>query len=132
MAGRTHACLVKPHALPVDWLLDNPIPDASSFLAASLWHEAGRFRDSLKHTFKYEYWLRLRFIANVGPRIANECFASELANEAPADVEMALARELKRIRREYRGFLPWPARLSMLNATRLRQAQKLRSDAREL
>src|SRR4051794_2646456 len=60
---------VKPTSEPSDWLVKNPIPQQSSFWSASLWKQLGPFREDLHFSFDYEYWLRIKFKAGVGPHV---------------------------------------------------------------
>ena len=66
---------VQQAADPSDWLIKNPIPQQSTFWAASLWKELGPMREDLHYSFDYEYWLRIRFVANVPPHIVHQCMA---------------------------------------------------------
>jgi glycosyltransferase involved in cell wall biosynthesis len=98
---------IQQHSEPSDWLIKNPIPQQSSFWAASLWKQLGGFREQLHYSFDYEFWLRLRFKANVGPRVVHQCLAifrlhgasKTMSGETPFEHDDTL------LVREYSAFL---------------------------
>lgn len=61
---------------PADWFVRNPVPQQASFWAADFWKTLGPFREDLRYTFDYEYWLRLRIRAGVEPAIVHRCLGS--------------------------------------------------------
>ena len=127
----TH-CHIKPHALPRDWFVENPIPDGASIITKRLWTTAGRFDERLPHAFKYEYWMRLRFGEDVGPRVISGCLSTILLEPqllAVDDAEKLVRRDNKKVRKQYLQHLPLRGRLSVLNATRRRQARLLQEKA---
>lgn len=129
---RVTPCRIRPHALPRDWFVENPIPDDASIITTRLWNTAGRFEERLPHAFKYEYWMRLRFGENVGPRVISSCLSTILLEPQRLqtdEVEKHVRRDNKRVRKQYLQHLPLRGRLSVLNATRLRQARLLRDKA---
>src|SRR4051812_19497416 len=97
----------KQHTEPSDWLVTNPIPQQSSFWSAQLWKQLGAFREELHYSFDYEYWLRIRFKADVKPWTVNRCLAifrlhgasKTMSGATPFDPEDA------RLRREYGVYL---------------------------
>jgi glycosyltransferase involved in cell wall biosynthesis len=99
---------VQPHSEASDWLIKNPIPQQSSFWAASLWKKLGPFREDLHFSFDYEYWLRLKFKADVGPHVVHQCLAifrlheasKTMSSESPFDSDDTGLRE------EYMRYLP--------------------------
>src|SRR5438045_9580688 len=64
---------IRPTSEPSDWLVKNPIPQQSAFWTAQMWKQLGPFREGLHFSFDYEYWLRIKFKACVGPHIVNKC-----------------------------------------------------------
>jgi glycosyltransferase involved in cell wall biosynthesis len=103
---------VMPHNEPSDWLIKNPIPQQSTFWAASLWKKLGPFREDLHYSFDYEYWLRLRFKENVGPHVVQQCLAVFRLHEASKTMssETAFDADDRALRREYMPYLPWSER----------------------
>src|SRR4051812_33879837 len=102
----------KQHADPGDWLATNPIPQQSSFWAAPLWKQIGPFREELHYSFDYEYWLRLRFKADVRPWTVNQCLAVFRLHGASKTMSGATPfdPEDERLRREYGKYLTWSER----------------------
>ena len=98
---------VQQHSEPSDWLIKNPIPQQSTFWAASLWKQLGGFREELHYSFDYEYWLRLRFKGNVGPRVVHQCLAVFRLHEASKTMsgESPFAKDDTLLLNEYGSFL---------------------------
>jgi glycosyltransferase involved in cell wall biosynthesis len=59
----------------VPWFTGNPIPQQSSFWAASVWKQIGPLNEKMHYAFDYEYWMRIRFDAGVQPTIVRKCLA---------------------------------------------------------
>jgi glycosyltransferase involved in cell wall biosynthesis len=118
----------KTHADPGDWLATNPIPQQSSFWAANLWKQIGPFREDLHYSFDYEYWLRLRFKADVRPWTVNQCLA--VFRLHPASKTMSGATpfdpEDERLRREYGKYLTWSERRWVSATVRRQRARNNR------
>src|SRR5688572_11283137 len=66
---------VQQHSEPSDWLIKNPIPQQSSFWAASLWKRLGAFREEMHYSFDAESWLRLRSKGAVRPHVVHQSLA---------------------------------------------------------
>ncbi|MEO6436358.1 MAG: glycosyltransferase family 2 protein [Tepidisphaeraceae bacterium] len=103
---------VQPHTEPGDWLIKNPIPQQSSFWAASLWAQYGAFREDMHYSFDYEYWLRLKFRAGVSPHVVQQCLAIFRLHEASKTMssDTAFDPDDAALRREYMPCLPWTER----------------------
>ena len=116
---------VQRHADPSDWLIKNPIPQQSSFWAASLWKQLGPFREDLHYSFDYEYWLRIRFKGDVGPHVVHQCLAVFRLHEASKTMssETAFEPDDALLRREYMPYLPWTERRIVHSARRRMQAR---------
>jgi glycosyltransferase involved in cell wall biosynthesis len=65
-----------PHGRKIDYFLDNPFPQQSSFWARSYFDELGLFDEKLHYCFDYEWWMRLRFKANAQPWVIRHCLGS--------------------------------------------------------
>jgi glycosyltransferase involved in cell wall biosynthesis len=91
----------------VDWFLDNPIPQQSSFWARSLIDQVGPFRTDLHYCFDYEYWMRLRFVAGVSPVGIRQCLSAFRLHDASKTTTVwpKFEDEFRIIRAEYRKYL---------------------------
>ena len=115
----------KQHTEPADWLATNPIPQQSSFWSAQLWKQLGPFREELHYSFDYEYWLRIRFKADVKPWTVNQCLAvfrlhgasKTMSGATPFDPEDA------RLRKEYGIYLSGSERRFVRMMVRRQQAR---------
>ena len=61
--------VLHPLATPIDWFFTNPIPQQGTFWAAQYTKQLGPFSEDLRYTFDYDFWMRLRFRANLMPHI---------------------------------------------------------------
>ena len=116
---------VQVHSEPSDWLVKNPIPQQSTFWAASLWKQLGPFREEMHYSFDYEYWLRLRFRGEVGPHVVHQCLAIFRLHQASKTMssESAFDPDDAALRREYLPLLPWSERRAVW-LTRRRMAAR--------
>ena len=122
---------VKPTADPSDWLVKNPIPQQSSFWAAQLWKQLGPFREDLHFSFDYEYWLRIKFKAGVGPHVVHKCMAVFRLHAASKTVSEGTRFEVedKTLRNEYMRYLPWSQRRVVWSDIRRARARANRKAA---
>jgi glycosyltransferase involved in cell wall biosynthesis len=102
-----------------DWFVRNPVPQQASFWAADLWKALGPFREDLRYTFDYEYWLRMRFKAGVEPTVVHRCLGSYRLHESSKTVSEwdAFEPEFAKSRDAY---------LSMLTPRQRREANRKR------
>ena len=116
---------IQQHSEPSDWLIKNPIPQQSSFWAASLWKQFGGFREDLHYSFDYEYWLRLRFKANVAPHVVHQCMAVFRLHGASKTMSGATPFEPddQKLISEYWSYLPWFDRRIVRQAQRRMRAR---------
>jgi glycosyltransferase involved in cell wall biosynthesis len=119
---------VQQHSEPSDWLIKNPIPQQSSFWAASLWNKLGAFREDLHYSFDYEYWLRLRFKGDVGPHVVHQCLAIFRLHGASKTMSGATPFDPddSKLRDEYMPYLSRPERRLVRSAQRRMQARAAR------
>ena len=103
---------IQMHSEPSDWLIKNPIPQQSSFWSSTLWKELGGFREDLHYSFDYEYWMRLRFRAGVGPHVVHQCLSVFRLHEASKTMssERVFEADDRTVQREYMRYLPWSER----------------------
>ncbi len=97
----------------VDWFLDNPIPQQSSFFARRFLDEVGPFRTDLHYCFDYEYWMRLRFKANTKPVGIRQCMSAFRLHDASKTMTVwpKFEDEFRTIRAEYEQYLSPAERL---------------------
>jgi len=116
---------VQQHSEPSDWLIRNPIPQQSSFWAASLWKQLGGFREDLHYSFDYEYWLRIRFKGEVAPHVVHQCLAIFRLHNASKTMSGATPFEPddQRLVREYWSYLPFFERRLVRQAQRRTRAR---------
>ena len=108
----------------VDWFLDNPIPQQSTFFARSFLDQVGVFREDLHYCFDYEYWMRLRFKADARPFSIRQCMSAFRIHDASKTntVWPKFEDEFRTIRAEYQQYLSprerlkWSARRRALAA----------------
>ena len=91
----------------VDWFLDNPIPQQSSFFDRRFLDQIGPFRTDLHYCFDYEYWMRLRFVAGVKPFGIRQCMSAFRLHDTSktTTVWAKFEDEFTLIRNEYRKYL---------------------------
>jgi glycosyltransferase involved in cell wall biosynthesis len=65
-----------PYGRKVDYFLDNPFPQQSSFWARKYFDEVGLFDEKLHYCFDYEWWMRLRFKADAQPWVIRHCLGT--------------------------------------------------------
>ena len=113
---------------PSDWFVRNPIPQQSSFWAADLWKKLGPFREDLRYTFDYEYWLRLRFKGGVEPTVVHKCIGSYRLHESSKTVSEwdAFEPEFARSRELYLPMLTPKQRHEVRRKRRLKEFEKHR------
>lgn len=113
---------------PSDWFVRNPIPQQASFWAADLWKQFGPFREDLRYTFDYEYWLRLRFKANVEPAIAHRRLGSYRLHASSKTVSEwdAFEPEFERCRALYLPMLGARERRAVKRKRRQKESEKHR------
>ena len=121
---------VQQHSEPSDWLIKNPIPQQSSFWASSLWKKLGPFREDLHYSFDYEYWLRLKFKAGVGPHVVHQCLAIFRLHEASKTMSGATPFDPDdaSLRAEYMPFLSFAERRLVRGAIRRQKARMNRKE----
>ncbi len=110
----------------VDWFLDNPIPQQSSFFARSFLDQVGSFRTDLHYCFDYEYWMRLRFRANTKPFGIRQCMSAFRLHDASKTMSVwpKFEDEFRTIRAEYRKYLSPAERLRWAAGRRRLQAKQ--------
>jgi glycosyltransferase involved in cell wall biosynthesis len=98
---------VRAHRFNIDYFLDNPFPQQSSFWARKYFDEVGLFREDLHYCFDYEFWLRLRFKGNAKPRPVRQCLGAFRLHETSKTVSDWSKSEaaFKIIRAEYAHYL---------------------------
>ena len=113
---------------PADWFVRNPVPQQASFWAAEFWKTLGPFRDDLRYTFDYEYWLRLRFKAGVEPTIVHRCLGSYRLHESSKTVSEwdAFEPEFAKSRQLYLPMLTAKQRREVARKRRLKEFEKHR------
>ncbi len=121
---------VRPCGQPIDWFLHNPIPQQSSFWAMKYFKQIGVFREDQHYAFDYEFWLRLRFAAQVRPTIIRKCLAAFRLHEVSKTVSQTdrFAPELKQIRQEYRKYLTAGDKLALWRGQRRDEAALCREN----
>ena len=120
---------VQAHTDTSDWLIKNPIPQQSAFWTARLWKQLGPFREDLHYSFDYEYWLRIKFKADVDPHVTHKCMAvfrlhnssKTMSSAQPFDVED------RRLREEYMSYLTLSERRWVRTVLRHARARANRS-----
>ena len=120
---------VQAHSEPSDWLIKNPIPQQSSFWTAQIWKELGAFREDLHFSFDYEYWLRIRFKAGIGPHVVHQCMAIFRLHEKSKTCsgEQPFEPEDQRLRQEYWKYLTFSERRWVTTALRQMRARAHRT-----
>ena len=115
-------------ASPSDWFVRNPIPQQASFWSAELWKKLGPFREDLRYTFDYEYWLRMRFKAGVEPTVVHKCIGSYRLHENSKTVSEwdAFEPEFARCRELYLPMLTPKQRREVRRKRRLKEFEKHR------
>jgi glycosyltransferase involved in cell wall biosynthesis len=111
-----------------DWFVRNPIPQQASFWAADLWKKLGPFREDLRYTFDYEYWLRMRFKAQVEPTIVHRCLGSYRlhANSKTVSEWDAFEPEFARSREMYLPMLSAKQRREVARKRRHKESERHR------
>lgn len=123
--------IIKPHREPTDWFVSNPIPQQSSFWTAKLWNEIGPFREDMRYSFDYEYWMRLRFKAHVSPHVVHHCMAVFRlhGNSKTVSEGEHFGPEDRALRKEYAKLLPPHLRLEAWSRQRKKEVYRLRKAA---
>ena len=113
---------------PSDWFVRNPIPQQSSFWAAQFWKDLGPFREDLRYTFDYEYWLRLRFKARAEPYILHRCLGSYRlhGNSKTVSEWDAFEPEFAKSRETYLAMLTPKQRKEVAKKRRMKEFEKHR------
>jgi glycosyltransferase involved in cell wall biosynthesis len=113
---------------PSDWFVRNPVPQQASFWAAALWKRLGPFRDDLRYTFDYEYWLRMRFKADVRPTVVHRCLGSYRLHETSKTVSEwdAFEPEFEKSRKLYLPLLTPKHRREAKRKRRLKEFERHR------
>jgi glycosyltransferase involved in cell wall biosynthesis len=119
------------HAAPSDWLVRNPIPQQSTFWAASVWRQIGPFRGDLHFSFDYEYWLRMRFIGRIEPHVLGQCLAVFRMHDNSKTLSAAdpFEHDNRTVRNEYLRFLPRGERRYVRGTLRREKAKASRDAA---
>jgi len=118
------------HQLPgqrfTDWFVTCPVSQPACFWTAELHREMGPFREDLHYFFDYEYWLRLRFIAQIKPvAMAQSLALYRLHPEAKTmKASSGFAAEVKTIRAEYKRLLSRRQRAWLWAVQRHRKARE--------
>lgn len=99
--------IVRPTQRRIDWFLHNPIPQQSSFWATKYFKQLGLFREDMHYCFDYEYWMRLRFAAEVRPSVVRKCLGAFRLHQDSKTVSVwdNFLPEFATIRGEYRKYL---------------------------
>jgi glycosyltransferase involved in cell wall biosynthesis len=120
LGGSDWPYMVRATGRKVDWFLDNPIPQQSSFFARKYFEQVGLFREDLHYCFDYEYWMRLRFKANLKPWVVRQCMSAFRLHEESKTVSVwdKFEREFEIIRAEYRHYLSPRERLQWWSGRR--------------
>jgi glycosyltransferase involved in cell wall biosynthesis len=74
--GTDYPYLHGPYLRKIDYFLDNPFPQQSSFWDRKFFDEVGAFDEELHYCFDYEWWMRLKFKANAKPTIIRHCLGA--------------------------------------------------------
>jgi glycosyltransferase involved in cell wall biosynthesis len=121
---------VQQHSEPSDWLIKNPIPQQSSFWASTIWKKLGPFREDLHYSFDYEYWLRLKFKAGVGPHVVHQCLAIFRLHQASKTMSGATPFDPDdaSLRNEYMPHLSFAERRLVRGAIRRQKARMNRKE----
>jgi glycosyltransferase involved in cell wall biosynthesis len=103
-----------------DWYVTNPIPQQASFWAARFWKELGPFREDLRYSFDYDYWMRLYFRAGARPHLIRRCLGSYRMHEGSKTVSEGegFVPEFWKVRGEYLKLLPPKQRRRVLRRRR--------------
>jgi glycosyltransferase involved in cell wall biosynthesis len=111
---------------PADWFVRNPVPQQASFWAAEFWKTLGPFREDLRYTFDYEYWLRLRFKGQLEPTIVHRCLGSYRLHQNSKTVSEwdAFEPEFARSREAYLPMLTAKQRREVAHKRRLKAFEK--------
>jgi glycosyltransferase involved in cell wall biosynthesis len=131
MDGGDYPYVVRPIGRKIDWFLHNPIPQQSSFWATRFFREIGPFRTDMHYCFDYEYWMRLRFAANVRPLGVRKCLSAFRLHEESKTVALQdrFAADLELVRNEYKKHLTRFQRLAWWWAKRGEDAERTRDRA---
>jgi glycosyltransferase involved in cell wall biosynthesis len=107
LGGTDWPYMMRAHHTKVDWFLDNPIPQQSTFFDRKFLDQVGVFREDLHYCFDYEYWMRLRFVANARPFSIRQCMSAFRIHEASKtnSVWPKFEEEFTTIRAEYQKYL---------------------------
>jgi glycosyltransferase involved in cell wall biosynthesis len=113
---------------PSDWFVRNPIPQQASFWAADVWKRLGPFKEDLRYTFDYEYWLRMRFRGGVEPEIVHRCLGSYRLHKSSKTVSEwdAFEPEFARSRQEYLALLTPKQRREVARKRRRKESEQHR------
>jgi glycosyltransferase involved in cell wall biosynthesis len=107
LGGSDWPYMVRHHFRKADWFLDNPIPQQSSFWARAFFDQVGTFRQDLHYCFDYEYWMRLRFQADIRPEGTRKCLSAFRlhGDSKTVTVWTKFEKEFDLIRSEYVKYL---------------------------
>jgi glycosyltransferase involved in cell wall biosynthesis len=107
LEGSDYPYLPRAHGRKVDYFLDNPFPQQSSFWARKYFDEVGLFREDLHYCFDYEFWMRLRFKSTAKPWVVRQCLGAFRYHETSKTVHdwSKSERAFTVIRAEYEHYL---------------------------
>jgi glycosyltransferase involved in cell wall biosynthesis len=128
LGGGDWPYMVRPVLRKIDWFLDNPIPQQSSFWARKYFDQVGLFRDDLHYCFDYEYWMRLRFEAGLRPKVIRQCMSAFRLHDESKTVTVweKFEKEFELIWAEYRKHLSAKEQLQLWAGRRQVQATHAR------
>jgi glycosyltransferase involved in cell wall biosynthesis len=105
--GSEYPYTVRAYGRNIDWFLDNPFPQQSSFWAREFFEKVGDFREDLHFCFDYEFWLRLKFKGHYKPWVVRQCLGAFRMHETSKTCHDWSKSEaaFRLIRAEYQHYL---------------------------
>ncbi|HLL90904.1 MAG TPA: glycosyltransferase [Tepidisphaeraceae bacterium] len=99
--------VIGPMGDPLDWFTGNPVPQQSTFWAGDVHRELGGLDESYQYAFDYEWWMRLRFKADLRPYVVRRQLAKFRLHPASKTVSQNVQfdPEDARIRTTYAPYL---------------------------
>jgi glycosyltransferase involved in cell wall biosynthesis len=111
-----------------DWFVTNPLPQQATFWAGADMKKLGPFREEFRYVFDYEFWMRLRFKANLMPTTIHHCLASYRMHQTSKTVSEfdAFDPEFQQVRCEYIKLISAQERRDVSKASRAFEAARHR------
>jgi glycosyltransferase involved in cell wall biosynthesis len=116
---------------PVDWFIANPVPQQATYWSAQVHRQMGTLDENYNFAFDFEWWMRLRFKANLTPHIIRRPLGKFRLHSASktvqfGDFDTSFDFEDHKIRMAYLHYLSPAQRLRFQWRYRRSNAEKAR------